>query len=273
MGISLSTARYAAPASFIIDFAAQQYGMLSTPNMKDVHDANLSFFSPQPFFIAGFFFPQQLFQVAWLWRLWRSNANPARQQDPAATTTMVDFSPFYMVGNLCIATWMVFWNASRLQASNVFVVINSLSQLYYIFGRLPPMNLDSTDSILTHVVSKTFAGIGVLDLLHNGSVAYFVHQQPSTAVKVLTGLGFGSLAACSDWIFGGCLVYDLIGLAVGQRAYGNVEWSNLLGWYAVGAAGIVAVRNILRLVQAARHGVVQPPRIRLGKVDFGYDVR
>ena len=63
--------REQAPASFLIDFAAQQYGMLSSPNMKDIHDRNLSFFSPQPFFIAGFFFPQQLFQLAWLYRLYK----------------------------------------------------------------------------------------------------------------------------------------------------------------------------------------------------------
>lgn len=238
-----------APASFVVDFAAQQYGMLSTPNMADVHNANLSFFSPQPYFIAGFFFPQQLFQLAWLWRLWRSTPQSALEDKAAGT--MVDFSPFYAVGNLCIATWMIFWNASELEASNVFVLINSLSQLYYIFGRLPPMNLGSTNSVLTHVVSKTFAGIGVLDLLHNGSVAYFVHQQPSTAVKVLTGVGFGGLAACSDWIFGGCLVYDLVALAVGQREYGNHGWSNLLGLYAAGTAGIVALRNIARYVGTA----------------------
>lgn len=244
MGVSLSTARLMAPASFAIDFAAQQYGMLSTPNMKDVHDANLSFFSPQPFFIAGFFFPQQLFQVAWLWRLWK--ATPQSEQEDGAVKTMVDFSPFYTIGNLCIATWMIFWNSSRLEAANVFVLINSLSQLYYIFGRLPPMNLNSTNSVLTHVVSKTFAGIGVLDLLHNGSVAYFNHQQPSTAVKVLTGLGFAGLGACSDWIFGGCLVYDLIAISVGQRIYGNESWSNLLGLYAVGTAGIVGLRNIMK---------------------------
>lgn len=109
MGISLSTARYLAPASFVIDFAAQQYGMLSTPNMLDVHDANLSFFSPQPYFIAGFFFPQQLFQLAWLWRLWRCNDQSALEDK--TTETMVDFSPFYVIGNICIATWMVFWNA------------------------------------------------------------------------------------------------------------------------------------------------------------------
>ncbi|KAF3761634.1 hypothetical protein M406DRAFT_265796 [Cryphonectria parasitica EP155] len=244
MGVSLSTARYIAPLSFIVDFAAQQYGMLSSPNMKDIHDANLSFFSPQPYFIAGFFFPQQLFQLAWLWRLWRST--PQSALEDGATSTVVDFSPFYVVGNLCIATWMIFWNASELRLSNVFVVINSLAQLYYVFARLPPMDLSSTNSVLTHVVSKTFAGIGVLDLLHNGSVAYFVNQQPSNTVKLLTAVGFGGLAVCSDWIFGGCLVYDLVALAVGQRAYGNHGWSNLLGLYAVGAAGIVVARNIAR---------------------------
>lgn len=245
MGLSYSTARYLAPASFIIDFAAQQYGIFSTPSMKDVHDANLSFFSPQPFFIAGFFFPQQLFQLAWLWRLWRSD--PQTQE----TAAMVDFVPFYAVGNLCIATWMVFWNASALRASNVFVVVNSVAQLYYLFARLPrQMDLASRSSVLTHVVSKTFAGIGVLDLLHNGSVAYFNHQTtpPSLLVKVLTAVGFGGLAAGSDWIFGGCLVYDLVALAVGQRAYGNSSWGSLLGWYAAGTAAIVAVRNIVRSV-------------------------
>lgn len=45
--------------------------MLSSPNMKDIHDKNLSFFSPQPYFIGAFFFPQQLFQLAWLYRLWK----------------------------------------------------------------------------------------------------------------------------------------------------------------------------------------------------------
>jgi hypothetical protein len=103
MGISHSTARWVAPLSFALDFAAQQYGMLSSPNMKDVHDANLSFWSPQPYFIAGFFFPQQLFQLAWLYRLWKldpkKNAESKREVEQ-----MVDFVPFYVVGNLCIAS-------------------------------------------------------------------------------------------------------------------------------------------------------------------------
>lgn len=95
---------------------------------------------------------------------------------------------------------------------------------------------------MTHVVSKTFAGIGILDFLHNSSAAFFKDQSPSLAVKALTGVGFGLGAAASDWIFGGCLVYDLVALAVGQT--GN--WRTLLGMYALGAAGIVTARNIVK---------------------------
>lgn len=142
--------------------------------------------------------------------------------------------------------WMVVWNQSDLKTANDFVIVNSCLQLYYVFARLGSMDLDSRTSILTHVVSKMFAGIGVLDLLHNSSAAYAVGQVPSVAVKVLTGLGFGGLAACSDWILGGCLAYDLIALMVGQRVYGNVAWGNLLGGFVSVVAGLVVVRNCLR---------------------------
>lgn len=113
MGPSLSTARWLAPVSFAVDFAAQTYGMLSSPNMKDVHDANLSFFSPQPMFIAGFFMPQQLFQLAWLWKLSKGTNASTIDKDVA---TMVDFSPFYALGNFCIACKSIVperhtWNA------------------------------------------------------------------------------------------------------------------------------------------------------------------
>jgi hypothetical protein len=49
-----------------------------------------------------------------------------------------------------------------------------------------------------HVVAKTFAGIGVLDILHNTSASYFKAQSPTTLVKVLTGVGFAGLASVSD---------------------------------------------------------------------------
>jgi hypothetical protein len=77
-------------------------------------------------------------------------------------------------------------------------------------------------------------------------VAYFDHQSPNTLVKALICIGFGALASCSDWIFGGCLLYDLVALAVGQRGIGETGWSNLLGIYSLSAAGIVATINWVR---------------------------
>lgn len=245
MGIELSTARWLAPASFIYDFAAQQYGIFSTPNMKDVHDANLSFFSPNPYFIGAFFFPQQLFQLAWLYKLWRLDSS--KPQERKQLEQIVKFVPYYALGNVCIGTWMFFWNSGQLKAADLFVIINTAAQLYYVFTQLEPMNTRDWSSILTHVVSKTFAGIGVLDLLHNTSIAFFKGESPNTLVKVATGLGFAGLSAGSDWIFGGCLVYDLIGLSVGQAAYtSDRSWSRLLGMYALGSAAIVGLKNWAR---------------------------
>jgi hypothetical protein len=147
---------------------------------------------------------------------------------------------------MTIIVWMLFWNNNRLDISNIFVAINSFTQLYYITARLGPMDTKSTSSVLTHIVSKTFAGIGVLDFLHNTSAGFFRNQPANTPIKVMTGLGFGLASVASDWIFGGCLVYNLVALAVGQRGIGATSWSNLLGVYAVGAAGIVTAKNLAK---------------------------
>jgi hypothetical protein len=103
MGVSHSTARWLAPASFIIDFAAQQYGLFSSPNMQDVHDANLSFWSPRPEFIGAFFFPQQIIQLIWLYRLYKLDGNKSEVEKKEAQT-MVDYVPYYAIGNMCIAS-------------------------------------------------------------------------------------------------------------------------------------------------------------------------
>ncbi len=141
-----------------------------------------------------------------------------------------------------ISVWMIFWNSEQLKIANIFVIVNSLTQLYYVFAKLPPMNTKSTTSVLTNIVSRTFAGIGVLDLVHNGSVAYFKDVPATLPVKIITALGFGLASAAGDWIFGGCMVYDLVALAAGQSG----EWRNLLGVYAVGAAAIVGAKNLAR---------------------------
>ena len=103
MGVSYSTARWLAPASFAIDFAAQQYGLFSTPNMKDINDANISFFSPQPEFIGIFFFPQQILQLVWLYKLWKLDPNKG-VKEKKELDQVVHYVPYYALGNFCIAS-------------------------------------------------------------------------------------------------------------------------------------------------------------------------
>jgi hypothetical protein len=104
MGISYSTAKWLAPASFAYDFAMQQYGLNATPSMKQINDRNVSFWSPQPYFIGGFFFPQQSVQLAWLYRLWK--LDPKNPKEKSELDQIVNFVPYYALGNVCIGTWM-----------------------------------------------------------------------------------------------------------------------------------------------------------------------
>jgi len=97
--------------------------------MKQVHDRNLSFWSPQPYFIGAFFTPQQFVQIAWLYRLWKlDEKKPAEKKE---LDEIVRFVPYYAIGNACIGTWMFFWNSERLDISNIFVTINTFTQLFF----------------------------------------------------------------------------------------------------------------------------------------------
>ncbi|CAD6500226.1 BgTH12-07409 [Blumeria graminis f. sp. triticale] len=245
MTLSQKNAKWLASLSFVANFFAQLYGMLATPNMKDIHDANLSFWSPQPILVLIIFIPQLVLQLTWQFRLWKIDSQFDADKF-IEVEQMVDYVPYYALGNLCIAIWMIFWKQADLKTANLFVMVNSFTQLYYVFGRLPPMEAQSISSILTYAVSTTLAGIGILDLLHNGSVAYFDHQGPNLTVKILTLVFFIALVYFSDWLLGACLVYDLVALAIGQWGIGQKSWGMLLGVYALGTAFIVILQNFIR---------------------------
>lgn len=85
--------------------------------------------------------------------------------------------------------------------------------------------------------------------MHNTSIAYFPRQAPSFAVKAATLIGFPLLAWFSPVAMGMCLVYDQVGVAIGQYQLANktvgsygggggADWAKLV---AVGAAATAAV--------------------------------
>lgn len=138
---------------------------------------------------------------------------------------------------------MVFWNNEHLGLSDVFVNINSVSQLYFVFAVLAP--IDQLNK-LTHIVSKMFAGIGVLDVFDNASSAFLNYQfndfQPGLVTYILTILAAVGLGFVSDPIFGACVVYCWLGLFAGQLGQG--WWSLILFLSAGVTAALVVFRTL-----------------------------
>lgn len=247
--LSKRSAALFSAGAWTFNFLCQMYGMLSTPNMKDVADKYHAFFSPQPFAIALFFFPQSCIQVYWIYKLFKSSraAGESLNGDEAEASSgdeeAVTYAPFFILGNVCIGLWMVFWNNEHLGISDIFVNINSAAQVYFVFAVLSPISAENT---LTHVVSKMFAGIGLLDVVDNASSAFlnygFNDFHPGLVTYILTLLAAAGLGAISDPIFGACVVYCWLGLFAGQLGEGL--WAFVLLISAGVTAAIVVVRGM-----------------------------
>lgn len=143
------------------------------------------------------------------------------------------------------------------------MTVNTLMQLFAV-ARLPP--LTSTSSrlmLLTHMVAKTFAGIGVLDFIDNGGVVMVspipsirvsinltspqgYRAPPSALVAGLTYALFPLATAVSTPFFGSILLYDVLGIMVGQRGVlGAGRWTTGLGCTAVAMGGIIGAKIFL----------------------------
>ncbi|KAM0788561.1 hypothetical protein ACM66B_001686 [Microbotryomycetes sp. NB124-2] len=255
MGITLSTARVIAPLSYVVNFIVQMYGMNSKPNMLDIHNKRFAAFSPWAWAIPIFFTGQQVIQLAWLWRLVVKGATSSVGE--VERQAMVQYAPYYALGNFCIAAWLPIWNADRLNLSFIFVAINSITQLVYVMRGLPPR---TSATLLTHLNAKTFAGIGLLDFVHNLSAGFFAGVGPNLFAKLLTPLTSVLLTILTDdWMLGAFVTYDLVALALGQAlgppsvtgsghagpVLGGKAWPTLLALYA-GGTGALTLARFLR---------------------------
>jgi hypothetical protein len=82
MSTSVSTARVLAPTAFAVNFAAQLYGMLSSPNMKEIADrvsAKLTFFHEScSYYHIQYIESLRVFSKPDLhWRIFRPTDDPA----------------------------------------------------------------------------------------------------------------------------------------------------------------------------------------------------
>ena len=106
------------------------------------------------------------------------SVRPPSTTEPARKSPEPDAPPPFPLlepGNTMIGLWMFAWNSEHLKLAQLFVTINSLSQLFYVYALLPPSTRENRS---TRLVAQTFAGIGLLDLIHNGSVAFYEGVAP-----------------------------------------------------------------------------------------------
>lgn len=102
MGISHSTVRWAARLSLSSISLLSNMACCLSPNLKDIHDVNISFWSPQPYFIAAFFFSQQIFQLVWLYRLYKLDPKKSEKEKNEVNTMLVISALLSLISTLGI---------------------------------------------------------------------------------------------------------------------------------------------------------------------------
>jgi len=246
MGVSLSTAQIIVPVSWVYNFAVNNWAILvSDPNMKVVNDRNPGAFSPIPYAIGTWFGPQQILELLYIKELFYPSGGKVEQ-------VSLSLAPCFALGNLMIGTWPFFWNAERLQLADLFVIVNTLQSLYWVYAKRAPRP-NTWQQKLANAVGVSFAGIGVLDFLHNTSIGFFTRQSPSTAVKWSALLGFPIASYLSPVSMGLSFVYNQVAIALGQWSLasgsldgfgggGGYEWAKMMGLGAVATAAVVGLR-------------------------------
>ena len=94
---------------------------------------------------------------------------------------------------------------------------------------------------LTTYLSSAFAGAGIIDVLHVGSVTFFKDEAPGIVIKVVTPILFTSASVLGDTVLGASLTFGLLAFAAGQGG----DWRTLLNLYAAGTGAVVAVKGWL----------------------------
>ncbi len=91
-----------ASSTLFLNIGAQIYGLTSTPNMKDINDANLACFTPSSAFVGVFFLSLMIAMGIWLWGL-RAIRREEGKEGEYGREDMEVYVPFFCAGNLCIA--------------------------------------------------------------------------------------------------------------------------------------------------------------------------
>jgi len=224
-----------APASFALNITAMIWALVAQPDLQTISDRNPCAFTPSNPMIGVIFAMQTLASAYWLHR---ARKLPT-EEDEEAHSMRVSYTVPFIIANMYLATWAIFWHREWFIASGLVLFAGVLVQAFFVY--------QTRDVVLpmdTYVLSRLFLGIGILDVLQNGAIALEI-LSAGTMTKVFTGVVFIGTAAVADPLLCAILCYDLLALIVGQSG----SWRKVLAVYA-GVVGLVAAGKAFRAKRA-----------------------
>jgi hypothetical protein len=117
-----------AASTLLINIGAQIYGLTSTPNMKDINDANLACFTPSSAFVGVFFLSLMVGMGSWLWGV-RTARREEERDGGSGKEDMEGYIPFFCGGNLCIAGELLLFLIPSIFMRVVEMVVGTVTDL------------------------------------------------------------------------------------------------------------------------------------------------
>ena len=174
----------------------------------------------------------------------KDHSNFAAQQDENdETTLMLKYCPHFILLHVCLALWVPFWNASQIGYSFIPLLNNCLAQHEFMLVMLPRTSTLS----LTTILASGMAAIGIIDVLHVGSVVLCPVSKCQAGrgeevVSILLFFGLGSMAGRigkKSSVYSGGLLFGLAALAFADHqeemwvlVLASCALSLLCGWTA-----------------------------------------
>ncbi|KAF9443153.1 hypothetical protein P691DRAFT_713661, partial [Macrolepiota fuliginosa MF-IS2] len=169
----------------------------------------------------------------------------------------MSYIPFYILGNVLQVCASILWVQEKFVGAQIFSITNVASQIYAVFILLHTSRRYSLSrkNLLTHIVAKTSAGLGMLYVWKGWGVLDNGLYPPSSEL-IQTSIIYLLLTIASgpDPTLGLCLIYNFLALAFGpglsdvwHRAYmydiGIIGMSVALDLLVATSMGIRIIRD------------------------------
>ncbi|CAG8697048.1 170_t:CDS:2, partial [Racocetra persica] len=205
----LKLLRAANVLSFLFVFIANVIALTCHPSSIDIHKKHMTYFSPSLIFFSDYSSMKRLVTQG--------------------------IGGLFVLSNILVFGWLVFWMLERFIISEVFIILNLLviSKIHHnLVVQFPPFSFPSSQvskvAYFAHTPFSMYLGATFLDFFHNGFVAFTANKETEIVLAIISAwlLAILGFAWCvtgifssgrRDGVFSATIAWCLISIAVQQR--------------------------------------------------------